>query len=230
MQNVETRYERSGKARPCLLDQEDLLQLARLIQETFTKPEIDRYFRVSTTLGNTRIFANSVSDFLVQKGLPDKVSDMSFWIEGWGQRTRFDKNVLLDFSRYSVQVHVEGTDPVWVYDKYLQIMKFLKDKSAWYWPIIKLEKFIIFCLTMMLIASLVLSYKVPKAINYVGNLALLGVWSVLILADTRKIWPYSLLKLKGPKFAFDKENILMIATLLILILVFLEIIILPWFQ
>ena len=186
MQNVEKRYERSGKARPCYLDQKDLLNLARIIQETFSKPEIDRYFRVSTTLGNTRVFSNSMDDFLVQKDLPEKITELSFWIEGWDQRTRFDKNVLLDFSRYSVQLHVEGTDPVWVYDKYNNIMKFLKDKRAWYWPVIMLEKFIIFCLTIMLIASLIISYKLRKASDYVSNIALLGVWSLLIFSDTQK--------------------------------------------
>ena len=228
MQNVEKRYERSGKARPCFLDQEDLLNLAHLIQETFTKPEIDRYFRVSTTLGNTRVFSNSMDDLLVQKDLPDKITDLSFWIEGWDQRTRFDKNVLLDFSRYSIQLHVEGIDPVWVYDKYNNIMKFLKDKRAWYWPIIMLEKFIIFCLTIMLIAGLILSYKLRKASNYVSNVALLGVWSLLIFSDTRKIWPYSILKLKGTKAAFDKENILMVAVIAILILVLLDFIFGPF--
>lgn len=227
MQNVEKRYERSGKARPCLLDQKDLVNLAHIIQETFSKPEIERYFRVSTTLGNTRVFSNSMEDFLVQKDLPEKITELSFWIEGWDQKTRFDKNVLLDFSRYSIQLHVEGTDPVWVYDKYNIIMKLLKDKRAWYWPIIMLEKFIIFCMTIMLVASLILSYKLRKTSNYISDFALLGVWSLLIFSDTRKIWPYSFLKLKGAKSALDKENIFMVAIIVILILVLLDYIFWP---
>lgn len=228
MQNVEKRYERSGKARPCFLDQEDLLNLARIIQETFSKPEIDRYFRVSTTLGDTRVFSNSMGDFLGQKDLPEKITELSFWIEGWDQRTRFDKNVLLDFSRYSVQLHVEGTDPVWVYDKYNNIMKFLKDKRAWYWPIIMLERYIIFGMTIILIASLILSYKLRRATHYISDIALLSVWSLLIFSDTRKIWPYSLLKLKGVKAVLDKENILMVAILSILMLVLLHFILEPF--
>lgn len=227
MQNLEKRYERSGKAKPCFLDQEDLANLARLIQEGFTKPEIDRYFRVSTTLGNSRVFSTSMAEFLLQDSLPDKITDLSFWIEGWDQRTRFDKSVLLDFSRYSVQLHVEGTDPVWVYDKFNHIMKFLKDKRAWYWPVIMLEKFNIFCLTIILIASLVFSFQAKRTINYVSDIALLGIWSFLILVDTRKIWPYSLLKLKGEKSAFDKENLLMVGILVIIFLILLNIILSP---
>ena len=140
MHDVEERYDKKGKARPCFLDQDDLVNLARLIQEDFTRHEVERYFRVSTTQGNVRVFANTMGDFLVQKDLPDKVTDLSFWIEGWGHKTRFDKNVLLDFSRYSALVQVEGTDPVWVYDKYNKIMKFLESKTAWYWPVIMLGK------------------------------------------------------------------------------------------
>ncbi len=228
MQNVEKRYERSGKARPCFLDQKDLVNLAHIIQETFSKPEIDRYFRVSTNLGNTRVFSNSMDDLLVQRDLPEKITELSFWIEGWDQKTRFDKNVLLDFSKYSIQLHVEGTDPLWVYDKYNNIMKFLKDKRAWYWPVIILEKFIIFCMTIMLVASLILSYRLRKTSSYVSDIALLGVWSLLIFSDTRKIWPYSSLKLKGTKAALDKENISMVAIIIILILVILDFILGPF--
>ena len=156
MDHLEKRYEKQGKARPCFLDQDDLVNLARIVQETFTRPEIERYFRVSTNLNGTRVFCNSMADFLVQQDLPDRVHDLTFWIEGWGQKTRFDKTILLDFSRYSVQVKVEGTDPVWVFDKYNRIMKFLRDKSAWYWPVISFEKPIIFSITILLISSMIL--------------------------------------------------------------------------
>ncbi len=222
MQNIQERYERSSKVRPCCLDQEDLVALAHLIQETFTRPEIERYFRVSTTQGQTRVFSNSMGDFLVQKDLPDQITDLSFWIEGWGHRTRFDKNVLLDFSRYSVQLHVEGTDPVWVYDKFSQIMKFLKARTAWYWPVIMLEKFIIFMMTVMLVISLMLSCQPPTPSQYIGKIALLGIWSFLLFCDTRKIWPYSHLRVKGTKSLVNKENLIMAGILVMLLGILLE--------
>ena len=108
MDQLEKRYEKQGRARPCFLDQEDLVNLARIVQESFTRPQIERYFRVSTTLNETRVFANSMADFLVQEDLPDRINDLSFWIEGWGQKTRFDKTVLLDFSRYAAQVRLKA--------------------------------------------------------------------------------------------------------------------------
>jgi len=222
MDHIEKRYEKSGKARPCFLEQEDLVNLARIVQETFTRPEVDRYFRVSTTLGGTRVFCNSIGDFLVQKDLPDRVHDLSFWIEGWGQKTRFDKTVLLDFSRYSVQLKVEGTDPVWVYDKYNHLMKFLKRKSAWYWPLITFEKAIIFSITILLISSMILSYELGEPVYYLGKIAMLGIWSVSVFYDTRKIWPYSILRLKGTEPILSKENLFMVVTLIILVLIVLE--------
>ncbi len=197
MANIEKRYERRGSIRPCSLDKNDLQNLAAIIQETFTKPEIDRYFRVSSNLGNTRVFANSVEDFFNQKDFPDQITDLSFWIEGWDQKTRFDKVVLLDFSKYSIQLSVEGIDPVWVYDKYIKITKFLKNKSAWYWPLIIMEKFVIFAITLLLISNIIISIRGREVAYYLDKIALLALWGFLVLYDTRKVWPYADIRIKG---------------------------------
>jgi hypothetical protein len=219
---MEKSYEKKGKARPCLLEQDDLVNLARIIQETFTRPEIDRYFRVSTSQNGSRIFCNSMGDFLVQKDLPDRIHDLSFWIEGWGQKTRFDKTILLDFSRYSVQLEVEGTDPVWVFDKYNRIMKFLQSKSAWYWPVIMFEKAIIFSITILLISSMILSYELREPVYYIGKVAMLGIWAISVFYDTRKVWPYSVLRLRGTEPIFTKENFSIAALLLCLVFILVE--------
>ncbi len=230
MQNIEQRYEKRGKLRPCSLDQDDLVTLSHIVQETFSRPEIDRYFRVSTTLGNTRVFFRSMGDLLVQKDLPDKVSDLSFWIEGWGHQSRFDRNVLLDFSQYSVQLQVEGIDPVWVYDKYNSITKFLKGKTAWYWPVIWLEKFLVFSMTLILIISAVLSFRFNYPLQYFGKVALLGFWVFLLFFDTRRIWPYSYLRLKGSGSLFSKENVCTVGILIVMIAVIMEGVIISLFH
>lgn len=228
--NLEKRYERKAKVRPCSLGPGDLTALAAIIQDTFNKPEIDRYFRVSTTRGSNRIFSNSMEDFLNLKELPDQINDLSFWIEGWNRKSRFDKNVLLDFSRYSAQLQVEGTDPVWVYDKFSNIMKFLKKKTAWYWPIITLEKLIIFCLTMFLISSLIISYVLGARVNYGSTIAMLGVWIFLIFYDTRKIWPYCFVRLRSTPSVWTKENIIMGAVIALVVAVILAGLISPFYR
>jgi hypothetical protein len=222
MENIEKRYERRGSIRPCSLDKNDLLHLSAIIQETFTKAEIERYFRVSTNLGNTRVFSSSVEDFLNQKEFPDQVTDLSFWIEGWDQKTRFDKVVLLDFSKYSIQVSVEGIDPVWVYDKYTKITKFLKSKLAWYWPLIILEKFVIFAMTLLLISNIIISIKLGEVVYYLDKIVLLGIWTFLIFYDTRKIWPYANLRIKGNKSILNKENLMMFFLLAVLVWIVIE--------
>ncbi len=216
--NLEKRYERQGRIRPCILQRDDIYTLGEIIQETFSKPEIERYFRISTTLGQTRVFSNSIDHLLDQKELGGRVSDLSFWIEGFDQKNRFDKNILLDFSKYSVQLNVEGTDPVWVYDTYNKLTKFLKGKTAWYWPIILLEKIIIFFITLALISNIIIAVKKGNPLYYLDKIGLLGVWMFLVFYDTRKIWPYSSIRLTAVSFFHSKENIFMLAMILVIIL------------
>jgi hypothetical protein len=230
MGNLEKRYAKQGRVRPCFLDQDDLINLARIVQETFTRPEIDRYFRVSTTLNGSRVLCNTMADFLVLQDLPDRVHDLTFWIEGWGQKTRFDKTILLDFSRYSVQLKVEGTDPVWVFDKYNRLTKFLRDKSAWYWPVITFEKPIIFSVTILLIISMFLNFKLGEPVTYLGELGMLAIWAVSVFYDTRKIWPYAILRLKGAEPILSTETFSIAALLIILASVLLEGVAFPFFR
>jgi hypothetical protein len=227
MDNIEKRYERRGSIRPCSLDRNDLQQLTDLIQETFAKPEIERYFRVSTNVGNTRVFSNSVADFFNQKDLPDKISDLSLWIEGWDTKNRFDKVVLLDFSKYSIQLSVEGIDPVWVYDKYTKITKFLRNKSAWYWPMIMSEKFIIFSLTILIIGNLIISLSKGETGYYFDKISLLGLWLFLIFFDTRKVWPHANIRIRNHVSRFTLENVAMVLVVLVLLWSVIEGTILP---
>jgi hypothetical protein len=137
---------------------------------------------------------------------------------GWDQKTRFDKNILLDFSKYSIQLNVEGTDPVWVYDTYNSITNYLKNKTAWYYPIITMEKFLVFVITLVLIANIIIAVKIGDPLHYVDKLGLLGVWMFLVFYDTKKIWPYANIRLKEDKIYLSRENVVMFAMILVVIL------------
>jgi hypothetical protein len=217
-EGLEKRYERHGRIKPCVLNRPDIFALGKIIQETFNKPEIERFFRISTTLNHTRVFSNSIDQLLSLKELGDRLADLSFWIEGWDQKTRFDKNILLDFSKYSIQLSVEGTDPVWVFDKYNTITRYLKNKTAWYWPIILIEKIIIFFITIALITNMIIAVKMGSPFYYVDKFCLLAVWIFLVFYDTRKIWPYSNIRLKKDKIYISKENVVMLVMILVVIL------------
>ena len=217
-EGLEKRYERHGRIKPCGLNRPDIFALGKIIQATFNKPEIDRFFRISTTLNHTRVFSNSIDQLLSLNELGDRVTDLSFWIEGWDQKTRFDKNILLDFSKYSIQLSVEGTDPVWVFDKYNNIIKYLKSKTTWYWPIILMEKVIIFLITILLIINLFIAVKMGNHFYHLDKFGLLAVWIFLVFYDTRRIWPYANIRLKEDKILWSKENVVMLVMILVVIM------------
>ncbi len=216
MVNVEKRYEKQGSFKPCTLHRKDIAELSGIIEETYTGPEKERYFRVSTTLGNNRIFSSSIELLFNQRGLPPLINDLSFWIEGWDQQTRFDKNILLDFSRYAIQLSVEGTDPVWVYDKYGKISKYLSGKTSWYWPMILIEKYLIFLITFLLVINLFISFSRGEMLYYLDDLGLLLVWTFLVFSDTRKVWPYASLRIREPDSMVAEEDVIMASMILLL--------------
>jgi hypothetical protein len=217
-ESVEKRYEKHGRIKPCVITRDDILALTAIILRTFTKPEIERYFRISTVLNHTRVFSNSAEHLLSLEEWGDQVTDLSFWIEGWDQKTRFDKNILLDFSKYSIQLNVEGTDPVWVYDTYNSISSYLKTKTAWYSPIIIMEKIIVFIITIMLIVNIIIAVKKGSQSYYLDKIGLVVIWIFLVFYDTRKIWPYSNIRLTEDHSYITRENVSMLVMILVVML------------
>jgi len=229
-ESLEKRYEKHGRIKPCVLTRDDILALTAIIQRTFTRPEIERYFRISTVINHTRVFSNSAEHLLSLDDIGDRLSDLSFWIEGWDQKTRFDKNILLDFSKYSTQLNVEGTDPVWVYDTYNNISNYLKKKTAWYSPIIITEKIILFFITIMLIVNIIIAFKKGDPSYYLDKIGLLVLWIFLVFYDTKKIWPYSNIRLRTDKIYLTRENVSMLLMILVVILAILGGTVLPFLR
>ncbi len=208
MVTSQIRYERSGKIRPCRLDKNDLLKLESIIQESFTTPEVERYFRVSTNVGNNRVFYRSVAELLGQEDLPPRIQELSFWIEGWDLETRLDKNILLDFSKLAIQLSVAGKDPVWVYDRYGKIIKFLKEKTAWYWPIVTLERLFIFITTLIIFLNVIIAFSISEKTFYLDEAVLIGLWVFLVFGDTRKHLPFLSIIPQEKRTLVNKENVI----------------------
>ncbi len=216
MQNIHPRYGKKGTLKPCRLNKDDLLVLTDIIQETFTKPEIERYFSISSTIGGVRVFAKSIDDLLDQKELPDRLTDLAFWIESLDNNGFLNKSILLDFSKFAVQLSVEGADSGWVNKKYSEITHYLKTKTAWYWPLIILERFIIFAITLILISSLVISLGLKERFYYIDEALLVGLWIFFVFFDTRNLWPFANIRLKDDFSPANKENL--VAALIIFML------------
>ena len=60
-------------------------------------------------------------------------------------------------------------------------MKFLQSKSAWYWPVIVLEKAIITSIIILLISSMILHYELGEPVFSIVNLSIVAFLLVLIL-------------------------------------------------
>jgi hypothetical protein len=230
MAELGERYERSGKLKPCSLGRRDLQELTGIVQETFTKAEIDRCFRISTTMGEPRVFNYSLEEFLARPGLPRQLSDMSFWIEGWDDQGRLDRNILVDFSRYAISFKVEGADPVWVYDRFKRLSKYLEGKTSWYWPLIYLERFLIFFITILVITNVIISFRIRETAFYLDKAALVGLWTFLVFYDTRKLLPYTDINLGNGRSIFRKENIYGMLIIVLLVVALAGGTILPFFK
>jgi hypothetical protein len=131
-------------------------------------------------------------------------------MEGWDQTSRFDKTVLLDFSKSSIQLQVEGSDPVWVFDKFADLNRFLEKKTSWFWPIIQLEKLLLFVITLILICNVIISIQMRRPLYQMDNLSLLAIWIVFVSFDVRDIWPYSLIWTRKVNTAITRENLFML--------------------
>jgi hypothetical protein len=95
---------------------------------------------------------------------------------------------------------------------------FLNNKTIWYWPIILIEKIIIFFVTIALISNIIVAVKKGDPAYYADKLGLVAVWMFLVFYDTRKIWPYANIRLTREGFFPARENIVMLAMILVVIL------------
>jgi len=101
---------------------------------------------------------------------------------------------------------------------YNNIINYLKNKTAWYCPIIIMEKFIVFFITIILIANIIIAAKQGDPLYYLDKLGLVALWMFLVFYDTKKIWPYSNIRLKEDKVYLSRENVVMLVMILVVML------------
>ena len=74
-----------------------------------------------------------------------------------------------------------------------------------------------FFITLILIANIIITVKKGDPFYYIDKLALLSLWMCLVFYDTRKIWPYSNIRLKEDKVYLSRENVVMFVMVLVVI-------------
>jgi hypothetical protein len=77
----------------------------------------------------------------------------------------------------------------------------------------------VFFITIILIANIIIAVTKGDPFFYLDKLVLVVLWMFLVFYDTRKIWPYSNIRLKNDKIYLCRENVAMVAMILVLILV-----------
>ena len=75
-----------------------------------------------------------------------------------------------------------------------------------------------FFITIILIANIAIAFRKGDPLYYLDKFGLLALWMFLVFYDTRKIWPYSNIRLKEDKFYLYKENVVMFAMILVAML------------
>ena len=81
-----------------------------------------------------------------------------------------------------------------------------------------MEKFIVFLITIVLIANVIITVMKGDRSYYLDKLGLLTAWVFLVFYDTRKIWPYSNIRLQENKVHLSRENVAMLVMILVVIL------------
>jgi hypothetical protein len=81
-----------------------------------------------------------------------------------------------------------------------------------------MEKVIIFFITIVLIANIIIAFEKGASSYYLDKLGLVVLWIFLVFYDTRKIWPYSNIRLQEDKHYLTRENVTMWAMILVVIL------------
>ena len=78
-----------------------------------------------------------------------------------------------------------------------------------------MEKIRGFFITLILIANIIITVKKGDPFYYIDKLGLLALWMCLVFYDTRKIWPYSNIRLKEDKVYLSRENVVMLVMVIV---------------
>ena len=215
------KYTKLESIHPCRLERNDLLELIKIVKETFPVSGRKEDFEIYTTLPNISISSNSIEDFLKHEELPDELNKLSFNIIGWSKNREIDKSVRMTFYNNYIDLDIDGREQTWVLGKYSQITDFLRKKRPWFWALHKLSPYIRGIIAGIIpVLSLIVTVELikAKAIIYSISTALLLIAWVFAIVFYFKgtLLPYTKIIITPKKSFFNKENI----TIIVLVLTF----------
>jgi len=225
-------YTKSESIHPCRLERNDLLELIKIVKETFSVSDRKEDFKIYANLPNITIESNSIEDFLKHEELPDKLYSLSFNIIGWSKNREIDKSVRMTFCNYFINLDINGREQTWVLGKYSQITDFLRKKRPWFWALHKVSPYIrgiIAGIIPVLSLLVTIEFIKAKAIIYSISTALfliVGLFAIVFYFKGTFL-PYTRIILIPKKSFFNKENITIIVLVSSLIISIIGGIIIP---
>jgi len=225
------KYTKLESIHPCRLERNDLLELIKIVKETFRVSDRKEDFEISTNLPNISIRSNSIEDFLKHEELPDELNRLSFNIIGWSKNLEIDKSVRMTFYNNYINLNINGREQTWVLGKYSQITDFLKKKRPRFWVLLKIFPIITGIIPFVSLGALVRFIKAGVMIYSASTALFLIAWIFATIFYFRGTFlPYTQIILIPKKSLFNKESIAIIVAVLSLIISIIGGVIIPLFK
>jgi hypothetical protein len=226
-------YTKKAKILPCRLRKDDLLDLIRIVQDTFPSSDRKEDFEISTNLKNISIYENSIEDFLKHKELPEKFNRLSFRIMGWSKdqeigKRKIAKGVRMVFFDNFIDLDVDGIDQTWVLGKYTQIKEFLSKKKPWFWVLNKIFPYIAGVVPFLAFFALIEFIKTNEIIySTTTAIFLIAFMLAIIFYFEGTFLPYAQIIIRSKDSFLNKEKFILIVMVLSLIISIIGGIIIP---
>jgi hypothetical protein len=221
--SVKITHPKSTKLNTILIDRNDLFKLNKLMMTAFS--EEDKFnVDISTDYDNITIKDNSVDDFLLYDGLPDKLNNLDI------RYSSKDKYVFMMLGDYRLHLFVSGNDETWMLGIFHQLKSFFANRRPWYYSRNILKSFFII-ITALIIASLPNIYSKAYVFTAIVLATIAASCFYIGLTDYfEKLFPFFELRLSPKSSIIDVQMIAVIIGVLTLIATIIGGIIIPFWN
>jgi len=206
------RYSNIWNIRPCKLNKDDLSSLISIITEGFSSADIGGNLKINAEFGITEISSNNLNEIFDSEEIPDTISKFSIRIFG------NNNSLSLRLGKNYNDLYLSSNDKTWFHGKAKVIIDFLKKKQQFFWFTHAIFPFMLGLFTSLSVFSIGYFFLYDNRIYLLVSILFL----VVLLYTTAKLLKGTLLNSSKIVFrkkdsALNKENVLIITNILILI-------------
>ncbi len=221
-------YSQHKDIHPCKLEKNDLFELVKIIKKGFAETNRKEDLQIRSHIPNVSIYENSLEDFLKHKDIPNIINRLSIEQIGWNNKREIDKKVSITFYDNFIDFDVSGFDEEWVLGKSMQIQNFLRKKRTKLFFLNRSSPILFGLLIPVGFYAILKSIKEFSLIPIILSvLFMISIVTLIILFFKGKFLPYTRIIIVPKKM--NKENIILLISILTLIISFIGSIIIPLF-